>query len=121
MKKVILTGKQIALLMKVSSNTAGFYNDVESFLENNEELPEDESAELELEDDAREDLIEMITDYLGDDDLSGDDIPTEEEKAELRELLAQIEATEKADDDGDEEVEVEEEESDSEAAEEKTE
>lgn len=90
MKKLVLTGKQIRLLIKVENAGFAFYRNVSNFIEENEELPDEENAELEVDDEAFEDVLDMITDYLGAYSIDEEDKPTEQEVKELEELLAQL-------------------------------
>ena len=91
MRKLVLNGRQIALLLKVSNSSWCFYGSVENFLEENKELPEEETAELEIYDnDEFDDVIEMINQYLDDDSLSDSDLPSEKERIDLRELIENL-------------------------------
>jgi len=91
MKTIILTGRQISLLLKVSNSGCVFYFPVEEFLENNKRLSEDESIELILEDsDYFNDITDMIQLYLQDDSLSDQDYPSEKERIELGELIVEL-------------------------------
>lgn len=93
MKKLILTGKQCHLLLKVENAEPGFYVNVTNFLEENKDLPEGETAELEFADedtDEFENVTEVVKEYLGYYFHEGDDVPTEQEIIELHELIKQL-------------------------------
>ena len=91
MKKIILTGREIALLLKVSHSGFEFYSLTEEFLENNRELSEDESIEMGLKDiDFLNDIKLMVNLYLKDDTLSDQDYPSEKERIELQELIVKL-------------------------------
>jgi hypothetical protein len=109
MKKLVLTGKQIALLIKVSESGFSFYADVDGFLRENSELPEKESVEFELDNDKFNDVIQMVTDYLKADDLEEEEIPTELERTELQELVDMLTVDKEEKGDDEEEINDEEE------------
>lgn len=91
MKKLVLNGRQIRLLLKVKKAEYGFYPQVESFLKENESTGEEETIELEIEDDdVFNDVTEMVNYYLEDDSLKEADKPSEAEVIELKELLNQL-------------------------------
>jgi len=92
MKKIILTGREIALLLKVSNSGWKLCSQTKEFLENNSELAEDESAEyvVSKNSDYLTDIINKIRLYLTDDSLSGEDYPSEKERMELKELFLKL-------------------------------
>lgn len=90
MKKLVLTGRQITLLCKVSE-VKGFYGSVEDFLDENENLPDGETAGLELvNEDHFNDVLQMVYEYLNDDNLDDEQKSTDQERAELQALAEQL-------------------------------
>jgi len=87
MKKIVLNGRQVVLLNKVSVAGYSFFSSVEEFLEKQKKLPEEESAEIEIKMDEYHDLLDMINRYLGSDSISEDDSPSDKEREDLKELL----------------------------------
>jgi|LakMenEpi03Aug12_release.lakeMendotaPanAssembly.Ray.scaffolds.fasta_scaffold1303893_1 hypothetical protein len=90
MKKISLSAYDVHLLNKISESGYPFYVTVTDFLEENENLSEEETKELTFEDDVEDDfydMIAMISGYLKDDSLSDDDMPTDSERTYLEDFL----------------------------------
>ncbi len=96
MKKLILTGKQIRLLLKVEGSGYGFYDNVTYFLEENKELPDEETAELEVGDDEFDDVTSMVNSYLEDDSHDEEWKPSGQEVTELKEFVTQLNPSEES-------------------------
>ncbi len=88
MKKLVLTGKHLHLLLKVEENSVGFYGNVTDFLYENEEISDDEIVEIEVEDHVFNDIINVVTVYLK--DSLGKEKPTPDEISALNELISQL-------------------------------
>jgi hypothetical protein len=90
MKSLILTGKQIRLLLKVENSGYVFYERVTEFLLENEQISDGEIAEREFYEDEFDDVAKMVNGYLDPDShIKTWDIP-EQEVAELKELVNQL-------------------------------
>lgn len=93
MKKLILTGNQIRLFLKIANSEIGLFPYLTGLLKGKKDLGDAETAEFQIEDGKWffKNSTEMLNEYLN--DINEKKIFAEQAVAELKELINQLNPT----------------------------